>query len=660
MFGLFRQGYICSECGIQCHKSCAMSSLQSCVKYYIRGRRSSDPEDPAFVCCYKTPIIPPVLEKCVNWIDRTGLGTPGLYNSHGPYEIWFALRAALNQAPENVNMNDSYWNSPVCIASVLKSFLLELPEPLIPHMYFQDFVATSEIEYGPSQRHPAYLHMKQAINTQREADNSLVHLDFLLEHFARICQQENLNGMNSNILGREFGFILLRPTDQDINLFVENLDNASRVITALINECLKRTDEPNIRTLPQRTPVQADPSDLSNQEWFWGSISRKEASELLQGKEDGSFLVRNSQKQTGEWTLTVKKGGNDKLIKIMQRDGRYGFREDDLKYSSVQDLIKFFRENSLEMYNSKLNVRLMYPITRDDLTPIENADSLNPEELSEKYHAVDIKLKKLKGLEAQAHEKEQMLEEVKCLSQSQTEVVYFIEEQIQLAEQQFKESALTDREILQQSLSILNQLLHHEKQMWQELDDELSEAKKEYNYFNTQLMESKDEIPDLEMEWNKLELKMRQTGHFIGGGEEEDELIYDVVPANFRAEALQDDSLEEASWLFKEVVPRKKIHEMLDDKPDGTFFVRPSERCPENYVISLMYSSGIVHVPIERGPRGYGFAEPHNIYPTIKDLVNHYHSQSLRMHNSSLDTALLFPLRYLEQEDIYETADILV
>ena len=63
------------------------------------------------------------------------------------------------------------------------------------------------------------------------------------------------------------------------------------------------------------------------------------------------------------------------------------------------------------------------------------------------------------------------------------------------------------------------------------------------------------------------------------------------------------------------------------------------------------HDQSIKHVPIERGARGYGFAEPYNIYPDLKSLVHHYHRQSLKMHNPVLDTTLMFPIRYIEDDD---------
>ncbi len=58
-----------------------------------------------------------------------------------------------------------------------------------------------------------------------------------------------------------------------------------------------------------------------------------------------------------------RKGGNNKLIKIYHRDGKYGF-SDPLTFSSVVELISHYRHESLAQYNTKLDVKLMYPISR--------------------------------------------------------------------------------------------------------------------------------------------------------------------------------------------------------------------------------------------------------------------------------------------------------
>ncbi|KAL0191202.1 hypothetical protein M9458_013900, partial [Cirrhinus mrigala] len=48
----------------------------------------------------------------------------------------------------------------------------------------------------------------------------------------------------------------------------------------------------------------------------------------------------------------------------------------------------------------------------------------------------------------------------------------------------------------------------------------------------------------------------------------------------------------------------------------------------------------VKHCVIYSTPRGYGFAEPYNLYSTLKDLVLHYHQTSLVQHNDSLNVRL--------------------
>lgn len=58
-----------------------------------------------------------------------------------------------------------------------------------------------------------------------------------------------------------------------------------------------------------------------------------------------------------------RKGGNNKLIKIYHRDGKYGF-SDPLTFNSVVELINHYHHESLAQYNPKLDVKLMYPVSK--------------------------------------------------------------------------------------------------------------------------------------------------------------------------------------------------------------------------------------------------------------------------------------------------------
>ncbi|XP_065811828.1 phosphatidylinositol 3-kinase regulatory subunit gamma-like isoform X2 [Labrus bergylta] len=105
----------------------------------------------------------------------------------------------------------------------------------------------------------------------------------------------------------------------------------------------------------------ADDSHQEEQSWYVGGMRRKEAEELLRGRRDGTFLIRDSQTQRGCFACSVVVEGDVKHCVIYRTSTGYGFAEPYNHYSSLRELVLHYRHTSLIQHNQQLNVTLAWP-----------------------------------------------------------------------------------------------------------------------------------------------------------------------------------------------------------------------------------------------------------------------------------------------------------
>ena len=161
--------------------------------------------------CHDGIKLPVIVRECIDYIEEHGLAVEGIYRSSGLKSKVNKLKSAYNSR-QCVSL---YGTEPSVVASLLKLFLRELPDPVLTHKLMLSFEEVS----SSKQAQKRIEGMKQLIQRLPECNRLLIQWMFV--HMVHVIEREKYNKMTLQNVS-----IVLSPTMQIshrvLNCFFEN------------------------------------------------------------------------------------------------------------------------------------------------------------------------------------------------------------------------------------------------------------------------------------------------------------------------------------------------------------------------------------------------------------------------------------------------------
>ena len=172
--------------------------------------------------------VPLLVARCTGIVEEKGLDIVGVYRIPGNTANITALTELVNKGFDETTLADHRWEDVNVVSSLLKAFLRQLPEPLIPDEVYPAFISADKKRGEVRLRE-----LKEQLN------NLPIHnyhtMRHLMRHLHRISENCSVNLMDPKNIAIVFGPSVVRMSKQTLELAVKDMKHQCCIVEVLVS-----------------------------------------------------------------------------------------------------------------------------------------------------------------------------------------------------------------------------------------------------------------------------------------------------------------------------------------------------------------------------------------------------------------------------------------
>uniref|UniRef100_UPI00398F5FF5 rho GTPase-activating protein 24-like n=1 Tax=Pristiophorus japonicus TaxID=55135 RepID=UPI00398F5FF5 len=201
-------------------------------------------------------LAPMIVEQCVNFIRKQGLEEVGLFQLPGQTNLVKQLQDAFDSGTKSMLESDTDVHT---VASLLKLYLHEQPEPVVPFAKYEDFLYCAELLARDKEE--GIEELKKQVTSIPPANFNL--LQYMCRFLDEVQSHSSVNKMSAQNLATVFGPNILRPKVDDAETMIGVTALVQQLISTMICEHSKLFLQDGLQARPVGEDSKRLQSDLA-------------------------------------------------------------------------------------------------------------------------------------------------------------------------------------------------------------------------------------------------------------------------------------------------------------------------------------------------------------------------------------------------------------